>query len=170
MVNRHNRLLVAFYVLSDALLGVSAFIFAYSLRFHTALVQLIPITKGLPPLRQYINILPFVALLVPLGLQLQGLYRLRRGRSRVDDFFAVFVGSILAVVFGIFAMLYVQTYFATPAEMCMSLAACSVTALTTRGCAWPTTVTAMPHVRSRMRRPPVVCSQLPCPRSIESQV
>ena len=53
--------------------------------------------------------------LVPLGFQLQGLYRLRRGRSRVDDFFAVFVGSILAVVFGIVATLYVQTYFATDA-------------------------------------------------------
>jgi len=115
MVSRHNRLLVAFYVLSDALLGVSAFIFAYSLRFHTALVHFIPITKGLPPLRQYINILPFVALLVPLGFQLQGLYRLRRGRSRVDDFFAVFVGSILAVVFGIVATLYVQIYWASSA-------------------------------------------------------
>ncbi len=113
MVNRHNRLLVAFYVISDALLGVLAFVIAYGLRFHTGLVHLIPITKGLPPLRQYINILPFVALLVPLGFQLQGLYRLRRGRSRVDDFFAVFVGSILAVVFGIVATLYVQTYFAT---------------------------------------------------------
>jgi Undecaprenyl-phosphate glucose phosphotransferase len=113
MVNRHNRLLIAFYVISDAMLGVLAFVIAYGLRFHTALVQLIPITKGLPPLRQYVNILPFVALLVPLGFQLQGLYRLRRGRSRVDDFFAVFVGSILAVVFGIVATLYVQTYFAT---------------------------------------------------------
>ena len=49
--------------------------------------------------------------LVPLGFQLQGLYRLRRGRSRVDDFFAVFVGSILAVVLGIVATLYVQTYY-----------------------------------------------------------
>jgi len=115
MVSRHNRLLVAFYVLSDTLLGVSAFILAYGLRFHTGLVQLIPITKGLPPLRQYINILPFVALLVPLGFQLQGLYRLRRGRSRVDDFFAVFVGSILAVVFGIVATLYVQIYWASSA-------------------------------------------------------
>jgi exopolysaccharide biosynthesis polyprenyl glycosylphosphotransferase len=48
--------------------------------------------------------------LVPLGFHLQSLYRLRRGRSRVDDFFAVFVGSILAVVFGIIATLYVQAY------------------------------------------------------------
>src|SRR5437764_13209434 len=115
MVNRHNRLLVAFHVISDALLGVTAFIIAYALRFHTPIVTaLIPITRGVPPLQQYIQDLPFVATLVPLGFQLQGLYRLRRGRSRVEDFFAVFVGSILAVVFGIVATLYVQTYFASP--------------------------------------------------------
>src|SRR5262245_14372786 len=113
MLRRHNRLLVTLYVLSDALIGVSALIVAYALRFHTALAQLIPITKGLPPLRQYINVLPFIAVVVPLGFHLQGLYRLRRGRSRVDDFFGVFVGSILAVVFGIVATLYTQVYFAT---------------------------------------------------------
>ncbi len=115
MLNRHNRLLITFYVISDALLGVSAFILAYTIRFHPLIAAIVPVTKGVPPLRQYINLLPFVAGVVPLGFQLQGLYRLRRGRSRVDDFFAVFVGSILAVVFGIVATLYVQTYFATGA-------------------------------------------------------
>ncbi len=113
MLNRHNRLLVTIYVVSDVLLSVSAFIVAYALRFHTPLSRIIPITKGLPPLHQYLNVLPFIAALVPLGFQLQGLYRLRRGRSRVDDFFAVFVGTILAVVFGMMSTLYVQTYFAT---------------------------------------------------------
>jgi Undecaprenyl-phosphate glucose phosphotransferase len=112
MLSRHNRLLVAFHVASDALLGVTAFVIAYVLRFQTGLI---PITKGIPPLRNYVNVLPFVAVLVPLGFQLQGLYRLRRGRSRVDDFFAVFIGSILAVVFGIVTTLYVQTYFASNA-------------------------------------------------------
>jgi Undecaprenyl-phosphate glucose phosphotransferase len=109
-VIRHNRLLVTFYVLSDALLGVSAFIIGYALRFYTGLI---PIRYGLPPLQQYINLLPFIAAVVPLGFHLQGLYRLRRGRSRVDDFFAVFVGTILAVVFGIIATTYTQIYFAS---------------------------------------------------------
>ena len=109
---RHNRLLVAFYVLSDALLGATAFVIAYAIRFHAG----IPTPRGVPPLSQYINILPFIAILVPLGFQIQGLYRLRRGRSRVDDFFAVFVGSILAVVMGVVATLYVGTYLATEAE------------------------------------------------------
>src|SRR5258706_4435672 len=107
---RHNRLLVAFHVLSDAILGLPGFVIAYTIRFYSGFI---PITRGLPPFQQYLNVLPFIAALVPLGFQLQGLYRLRRGRSRVDDFFAVFVGTILAVVFGIVATLYVQAYFAT---------------------------------------------------------
>ena len=109
---RHNRLLVTFHVFSDAFLGLTAFVLAYAVRFQSGLI---PITRGLPPLRQYLNVLPFIAAVVPLGFYLQGLYRLRRGRSRVDDFFAVFVGSILAVVFGVVGTLYVQTYFASDA-------------------------------------------------------
>jgi len=46
---RHNRLLVTFHVVSDALLGVTAFILAYAIRFQTGFI---PITRGLPPLRQ----------------------------------------------------------------------------------------------------------------------
>jgi Undecaprenyl-phosphate glucose phosphotransferase len=110
---RHNRLLVAFHVVSDALLGLSAFIVAYALRFQTGII---PVPKGIPPLRQYINVLPFIVAVVPLGFFLQGLYRLRRGRSRVDDFFAVFVGSILAVLFGMMSTLYVETYIVTSAR------------------------------------------------------
>ena len=106
---RHNRLLVTFHVVSDALLGLTAFLVAYALRFHTGLL---PVPKGMPPLRQYVNVLPFILVVVPLGFFLQGLYRLRRGRSRVDDFFAVFVGSILAVMFGVLSTLYVETYIA----------------------------------------------------------
>jgi Undecaprenyl-phosphate glucose phosphotransferase len=110
---RHNRLLVAFHLVSDALLGLSAFIVAYALRFHTGII---PVPKGIPPLRQYINVLPFIAVVVPFGFFLQGLYRLRRGRSRVDDFFAVFVGSILAVLFGMMSTLYVETYIVVSAR------------------------------------------------------
>ena len=113
MVRRYNRLLVAFYVITDALLAVWAFVLAYGIRFESGLI---PVTKGYPPIEQYLNVLPFVAVLTPLAFQLQGIYRLRRGRSRVDDFFAVLIGSILAVVFGIGATLYVQTYYVSELE------------------------------------------------------
>src|SRR5258707_7919227 len=105
---RPNRLLVAFHVLSDALLAVTAFVIAYTIRFYSGFI---PITRGLPPFQQYLNVLPFIAALVPLGFQLQGLYRLRRGRSRVGDFFAVFVGTILAAGFGVVVTFFVQACF-----------------------------------------------------------
>jgi Undecaprenyl-phosphate glucose phosphotransferase len=110
MVRRHNRLLVAFHVITDASLGMIAFVLAYLLRFETGLIA---ITRGQPPIEQYLNVLPFVALIVPLGFHFQGLYRLRRGRSRIDDFFNVLVGSIFAVVLGIVATLFYQAYYAT---------------------------------------------------------
>jgi Undecaprenyl-phosphate glucose phosphotransferase len=108
MVKRYNRLLVAFYVVTDALLASWAFVLAYGIRFESGLIAA---PKGQPPIGNYINVLPFVALLTPLAFQIQGVYRLRRGRSRVDDFFAVLIGSIIAVVFGQFATLYVGAYY-----------------------------------------------------------
>jgi Undecaprenyl-phosphate glucose phosphotransferase len=108
VVRRYNRLLVAFYITTDALLAVWAFVLAYAVRFESGLI---PVTKGYPPIDQYLRVVPFVALLTPLAFHLQGVYRLRRGRSRVDDFFAVFIGTILAVVLGVVSTLYFQAYY-----------------------------------------------------------
>jgi Undecaprenyl-phosphate glucose phosphotransferase len=108
MVRRYGRLLVAFYVCSDALLGIVAFGLAYLVRFSSGLI---PIVRGYPPFAQYVAVMPFVAVLVPLAYQFQGIYRLRRGRSRVDDFFTVFIGTIIAVVLGIVCTLFYQTYY-----------------------------------------------------------
>ena len=110
MVKRYNRLLAAIHVLSDGMLAGVAFVLAYVLRFETGLL---PVTKGYPPFIQYVWVLPAIIFLVPFAYYLQGLYRLRRGRSRVDDFFAVFVGSVLSVVFGVVATLYFQAYYAS---------------------------------------------------------
>ncbi|HET7617381.1 MAG TPA: undecaprenyl-phosphate glucose phosphotransferase [Vicinamibacterales bacterium] len=106
-MRRYNRLLVALFVASDALLGMGAFLLAYLVRFQSGL----PVPKGYPPFEQYLRIAPFIGILVPIAFQIQGLYRLRRGRSRVDDFFAVFVGTILSVVLGIVGTLYFQAYY-----------------------------------------------------------
>jgi Undecaprenyl-phosphate glucose phosphotransferase len=108
VVSRYNRLLVTFHIVTDAVLGMTAFLLAYILRFETGFI---PISKGQPPIEQYFDVLPFIAVTVPLGFHLQGLYRLRRGRSRIDDFFNVLVGSIFAVVLGVVSTLYFQAYY-----------------------------------------------------------
>ena len=108
MMRRYNRLLVAFYIVTDALLAMVALLAAYWLRFRSGLI---PVTKGYPGFEQYAEMLPFIAALVPIAFNIQGLYRLRRGRSRVDDFFAVFVGTILASILGLVGLLYYQAYY-----------------------------------------------------------
>jgi Undecaprenyl-phosphate glucose phosphotransferase len=112
MVRRYNRLLAALYVITDSLLASWAFILAYGIRFESGLI---PVYRGYPPISQYLNLLPFVALLTPVAYWIQGVYRLRRGRSRVDDFFGVLIGSILSVVFGVVSTLYVGAYYASQA-------------------------------------------------------
>ena len=111
MIKRYNRLLVAFYLVTDALLGMAAFALAYHLRFFGPIASVIPPVKGIPEFSWYNDLLPVVAVIVPAAFHVQGLYRLRRGRTRLDDFFAVFVGTILAVIVGVFGTLVVSTYY-----------------------------------------------------------
>jgi len=116
MLRRYNRLLVACYVAADLFSAAAAFLLAYLIRFESWFIQLVPVTKTQPPLSQYLISLPVIALMVPLAFQLQGLYRLRRGRTRVDDFFAVLVGSILAVLAGVAVSLYAHAYYTALSE------------------------------------------------------
>ena len=60
MMRRYNRLLVAFYVLSDAALAMLALLIAYWLRFQSGLIE---VTKGDPGFEQYRQMLPFIAVL-----------------------------------------------------------------------------------------------------------
>ena len=92
----------------DGGIGVTMFLAAYWLRFETALI---PAPKGQPPFDSHLQLAPFIGLLLPFGLWLQGAYRHERIRSRVDDFFAVLIGGLIAVVLGLAGTLVVQAYF-----------------------------------------------------------
>jgi Undecaprenyl-phosphate glucose phosphotransferase len=107
MLRRYNRLLVAIFVLADFLSACVAFALAYLIRFNAGVLAL---DQPPPPFTRYLLIAPFIGLLVVGAFQVQGLYRLRRGRTRVDDFFGVLVGSLLGTLLGVLGTLYLQTY------------------------------------------------------------
>ena len=113
MTARLTRRLAAFHAVSDALLGMTAFGLAYAIRFEAGLIAA---PKGQPPFGQYLVLIPFIGLLVPLAFHLQGAYRLRRNRTQVDDFFAVLVGNLVVVVVGLLGTLYFQVYVASPPD------------------------------------------------------
>ncbi len=112
MLTRQTRFLVAYHVVVDGLLGMAAFVLSYAVRFEAGLIAA---PKGYPPFEQYLVLMPFIGLLVPLAFNLPGAYRLRRDRTRVDDFFSVLVGSVLVVIVGLLGTLYFEVYFATDA-------------------------------------------------------
>ena len=64
MLRRYGRLLVAFFVVSDALLAIAAFGLAYVIRFSSGMI---PAPRGYPPFAQYVAVMPFVAALVPFA-------------------------------------------------------------------------------------------------------
>jgi Undecaprenyl-phosphate glucose phosphotransferase len=95
MIERRLRAQVGLLVVADVLATAGAAVAAWWLRFH---VEIQPVTKGVPPLDDYLRLAPVVVLLYPLVFAFQGLYRARRIRSRVDEGLRILSAVLLATV------------------------------------------------------------------------
>jgi Undecaprenyl-phosphate glucose phosphotransferase len=112
MVKFQTRLMVAVFVLVDVSSTVLAWVFAYFLRFNSDLVlEALPATKGVPALSRYLLLIPVIVVLWPAVLYFHGLYQLKRGRSRIDEFFAILFSVLIASALLLGATLYVRVYY-----------------------------------------------------------
>jgi Undecaprenyl-phosphate glucose phosphotransferase len=103
--------LVALLVFADLLATSVAWIAAYLLRFHGGLVtSLLPVTKGVPELSRYALLLPLMLVAWPPILYFHGLYQLKRGRSRIDEFFAIVVSVAIGSALTLGITLYLRVY------------------------------------------------------------
>jgi Undecaprenyl-phosphate glucose phosphotransferase len=112
MLKFQTRKRVLIHVAVDVAATALAWLLAYALRFHADPVGwLIPVTKGIPDLSRYLLLLPLMAVLWPVVLYFHGLYRLRRGRSRIDELFAILFSVLIASALTLGATLYVRVYY-----------------------------------------------------------
>ena len=112
MVKHQTRLFVAMFVVVDVLCSAVAWMLAYYLRFHSAaFLDLLPAIKGIPPQTRYALLLPLIAVLWPAVLYFHGLYQVKRGRSRIDEFFAILFSVLIASALMLGATLYVRVYY-----------------------------------------------------------
>jgi Undecaprenyl-phosphate glucose phosphotransferase len=112
MVRFQTRLMAAAFVLTDIVSTNLAWVLAYFLRFHSDLISVyLPVTKGVPALSRYLILLPFISLLWPAVLYFHGLYQVKRGRSRIDEFFAILFSVLIATTLTLGATLYVRVYY-----------------------------------------------------------
>ena len=79
MIQRRRQIQVALQLAGDILATSAAILVAYWLRFE---VPIHPVTKGMPPLEMYLQLIPVTALMWPTVFYFQGLYQRRRLRSR----------------------------------------------------------------------------------------
>jgi Undecaprenyl-phosphate glucose phosphotransferase len=112
MVKHQTRVMVAIFVLVDVIATNLAWVLAYYLRFYAAAVtEYLPVTKGIPPLTRYLLLLPLITVLWPAVLYFHGLYQVKRGRSRIDEFFAILFSVLIAAALTLGLTLYVRVYY-----------------------------------------------------------
>jgi len=97
MLKARERRTVALHVAVDVAVTCAAWLLAYALRFHEPLATLVPVTKGVPDVSRYLLLLPLVVVLWPPVLYFHGLYQIRRGRSLIDETFAILFRSTLTM-------------------------------------------------------------------------
>jgi Undecaprenyl-phosphate glucose phosphotransferase len=110
MLKFQTRRLVALLVCVDVAATLVAWAGAFYLRFD-ALEFLLPATKGLPDFSRYALLLPLMAVLWPMVLYFHGLYQVKRGRSRIDEFFAILFSVLIASALTLGATLFLRVYY-----------------------------------------------------------
>ncbi|MEO8035820.1 MAG: undecaprenyl-phosphate glucose phosphotransferase, partial [Acidobacteriota bacterium] len=95
MIQKKHRGLASIYLVNDAVASNLAILAAWFLRFH---VEIIPVTKGLQGFEVYTALLPIITIVFPLAFAVQGLYRVRPGRSRTEEWLSVVIGSVVGTI------------------------------------------------------------------------
>jgi Undecaprenyl-phosphate glucose phosphotransferase len=112
MVKFQARKITSAFLIVDVVSTNLAWVLAFLLRFHSeAVTQLLPVTKGVPAFSRYLVLLPLISLLWPVVMYFHGLYQLRRGRSRIDEFFAILLSVLTASVLTLLGTLYLRVYW-----------------------------------------------------------
>jgi Undecaprenyl-phosphate glucose phosphotransferase len=108
MVKQQSRILTVVYLLGDLAATYLALVLAYAVRFQ---FEIVAVTKGVNPLRQYLLLVPLISVLWPVIFYFNGLYNLKRLRSRVDELFSIVWSVAIGVGCTLFIALYARVYY-----------------------------------------------------------
>lgn len=95
MIQRRRQIQTLLQLAGDVVATAAAILVAYWMRFDLEVVE---VTKGVPPLEPYLHLIPVTAVLWPVVFYFQGLYQRRRARARIDELVRVLVAVSLATV------------------------------------------------------------------------
>ncbi|OGD11775.1 MAG: hypothetical protein A2Y86_06325, partial [Candidatus Aminicenantes bacterium RBG_13_62_12] len=115
MITQKQVRLIGLFLLSDVVGVLVAFFYSYAFRFFAYIIPVDP-AKGVPPLSDYILVCPVFLGLHLFIFYLQGFYRSRLKRTKIDDFILITLnaGLTILVVQAVLNYLYAYSTGASP--------------------------------------------------------
>ncbi len=115
MIKRHRKRLIGLFVLCDFLAITMSFFYSYLFRFYGYIIPVNP-ERGIPPIKFYLLVFPLFLLTHLAIFFVQGFYKTRLKRTKIDDFFFVTLNAVfsLLIILGILNYLYAYSQGAAP--------------------------------------------------------
>jgi exopolysaccharide biosynthesis polyprenyl glycosylphosphotransferase len=113
VIQKRRSGLVGLFVFSDAVGILVSFFYSYLFRFYA---YIIPADRGIPPLRYYVAVFPLFLTTHLVIFYLQGFYKTRLQRAKIDDFLSICLNAVLTIlaVFAFMSYLYGYSQGARP--------------------------------------------------------
>ena len=109
MISGKRLRLVGLFVMSDSLAILASYFYSYLFRFYAYIIPVDP-ARGIPPLRSYVAVFPLF-LAVHLGIfYLQGFYKNKLRRAKIDDFLYVTLNAFLTILVSFSFLNYLYNY------------------------------------------------------------
>jgi len=107
VIKRHRTRLVALFFLSDSLGILYSFFCSYLIRFYAYIIPVNP-ERGIPSLTSYIAVFPLFFITHIVIFYIQGFYKVKLRRTKIDDFFFTILNVALTflVVQAVLSYLY----------------------------------------------------------------
>ena len=109
MIRRQRSGLIGWFLLSDFIGILLSYFYSYGFRFYMYIIPVNP-EKGIPPLKSYVLVLPVFLAVHFVIFFLQGFYRTRLKRTKIDDFFLVTLNAVLTIVIIQAILAYLNAY------------------------------------------------------------
>jgi exopolysaccharide biosynthesis polyprenyl glycosylphosphotransferase len=109
MITRQRSGLIGWFLLSDFLGILLSYFYSYGFRFYMYIIPVNP-ERGIPPLKSYVIVFPLFLAVHFVIFFLQGFYRARLKRTKIDDFFLVTLNAVLTILIIQAILAYLNAY------------------------------------------------------------
>ncbi len=116
MITRKRARLVGLFLVCDIVGIFLSYFYSYLFRFYAYIIPVDP-AKGIPALRDYAIVFPLFLASHLVIFYLQGFYKSRLKRTKIDDFFFISLNALLTILVVSAIMSYLYSYSQGPAPL-----------------------------------------------------